>query len=207
MRNKFIIAATASTLLLASSLTALAAPVSTAPGQNKLQCFSGTTDGGTYGGTCALQGNGAMGPATLNNSDSNTNGDYSGVYITNSGLIGQPLSSVTQLSYTYSGTVAPMPGDLSLNIPINTSGGTTTEEYAYVDAYYCPGVGGHVDVVNDANCGIWFNGVEYANWAALVAAYPDAVITDTPFMVAERTPSEPSAVWTINKVKLGKPGK
>jgi hypothetical protein len=32
------------------------------------------------------------------------------------------LSSVTQLSYSYSGTTVPLPGDLSLNLPIDTTG-------------------------------------------------------------------------------------
>ena len=53
--------------------------VATAPGQNKLQCFDGTTDGG-YGGTCTLNSNGAKGSATLDLTSSNPAGDYAGVY-------------------------------------------------------------------------------------------------------------------------------
>jgi len=184
-------------LLLGS--IALAATNPAAPGQNKLVCFDGTTDGG-YGGTCTVS-NGAKGPATLDNTDNNVNGDYAGVYIQNSNLMGEILGQVSQLSYSYTGTTAPMPGDLSLNLPLSTGG------YAYVDAYYCSGNLGSVDVINDSNCGIWYDNTEYANWAALAAAYPSATISGTPFIVAERTPTEGPAYWTINHVKFGKPGK
>jgi len=118
-------------------------------------------------------------------------------------LIGKTLGSVTQLGYTYSGTLSPLPGNLSLNVPIDTTGDGATDAYAFVDAFYCPGTNGTVDVINDTNCGIWFNGVEYANWAAFTAAFPSATISDLPFVVAERTPAEPAAVWTVTNVHLG----
>jgi hypothetical protein len=199
-------------LLIASALavtvSAANGPVSTAPGQNKLLCFDGTTDGG-YGGTCTLKANGAKGPATLNNTDSNVNGDYAGVYIQNSTLFGQPLSKITQLGYNYSGNITPQPGNLSLNLPLDTDNNVnTTETYAFIDAYYCPGTNGVVDVIHDANCGIWVNGIEYANWSALVSANPTwNVANNYAFVIAERTPSEPSALWTVGNVTLGKAGK
>src|SRR5258705_12860160 len=84
--------------MLAMPTTISAAAVDTAPGQNKLQCFDGTTDGG-FGGTCTLKANGAKGPAYLDNTDSNAAGDYSGVFIQNTTLAGQTLGSVTQLGY------------------------------------------------------------------------------------------------------------
>jgi hypothetical protein len=203
-------------VLLAVSIASSAAAdgLSTAPGQNKLLCFDGTTDGG-FGGICTLKANGAKGPATLNNTDSNPAGDYAGVYILDSTLFGQLLTGVTQLGYHYSGITVPTPGDLSLNLPVSITGGTATSAYAYIDAFYCPGVGGVVDVINDSNCGIWYGspsppiGVFYANWAAFVAAYPGArVATDNfMFVIAERTPAEGPAFWTVSNVKLGKGGK
>lgn len=202
---KKIITYTAAVAMVSMALTASAAAPVTAPGQNKLQCFDGTTDGG-FGGICTVS-NGAKGSATLDNTDTNPNGDYAGVYIENSTLLGQTLSNVTQLSYNYTGTVSPLPGDMSLNVPIDITGDSATDGYAFVDAYYCPGVGGFVDVINDPNCGIWFLGTEYANWAALAAAYPAATVSDIAFVIAERTPSEPAALWTVNNVKLGKAGK
>jgi hypothetical protein len=165
---------------------------------NTLTCFSGTTDGGIYGGTCTINPNGS---ATLSNNSANPNGDYSGVNFTNSTLVGQSLGSVTQLGYTYSGTTVPTPGDLSLNFLV----GPGNTDYAYVDAFYCPGTAGVVDVVHDANCGIWYQGLEYPNWAAFVAAFPGATIGGTPFIVAERTPAEGPAVWTVSNLQLGGP--
>lgn len=200
--------------MLAVTSSAVAAGPSTAPGQNKLLCFDGTTDGG-FGGICKLTSSGAKGPATLNNTDTNVNGDYSGVYILDSTLFGQPLSNVKQLSYNYSGSTVPTPGDLSLNLPVNITGGNTTDAYAYIDAFYCPGVVGQVNVITDPNCGIWYGspsppvGIFYANWAAFAAAYPGATVATDAYMfvIAERTPAEGPAFWTVSNVKLGKGGK
>ena len=49
----------------------------------------------------------------------------------------------------------------------------------------------------------------FTNWAALVAAHPTwKVATDAlPFVIAERTPSEEPAFWTVSNVTLGKGGK
>lgn len=196
--------------MLAFALPAGATAPSTAPGKNKLQCFDGTTENLGYGGTCTTS-NGAKGPATLTLNSDNPNGDYAGVYTLESKVYGTALTNLTQLSYQYTGTIAPQPGNLSYNMPVNSTGtGTTTDAYLFIDAYYCPGVDGEVDILNDPNCGIYYNGVNfYANWAALVAAYPNATVAadNYVFIVAERTPSEPSAVWTVNNVKFGKPGK
>ena len=62
-------------------------------------------------------------------------------------------------------------------------------------------------MITDATCGIWFNGLEYANWTAFVATFPTATVTDLPFIIAERTPAEGPAMWTVGNVKLGKAGK
>ncbi len=183
--------------------------VATAPGQNKLQCFDGTTDGG-FGGTCTLNSNGAKGSATLDLTSSNPAGDYAGVYTLESTIYGQLLTNLTQLSYRYTGTKAPTPSDLSYNIPIDNDGNGTTDAYAFVDAYYCGGVDGVVNITTDAVCGIYYAGaVFYPNWAAFIAAYPGAkVATDNyVFVIAERVPSGPSAVWTVSNVKFGKGGK
>jgi hypothetical protein len=183
--------------------------VATAPGQNKLKCFDGTTDGG-FGGTCTLNSNGAKGAATLNNSSNNPAGDYAGVYTLESTIYGQPLTNVTQLSYRYTGSAVPGPSDLSYNIPIDANGDGTTDAFAFVDAYYCRGVDGEVNITTDATCGIYYAGaVFYPNWAAFVAGYPGAKIaTDNfVFIIAERVPAAPSAVWTVSNVKFGKGGR
>jgi len=202
--------ATAGVLLGMTAASAGAAGNSTAPGQNKIQCFQGSNTPvvDPQSGTCTLLSNGAKGKATLALNSGDTDGDYAGVFTNDSNLYGQPLGQVIQAGYQYSGTIAPQPGNLSYNIPIDTDGDGTTNGYAFVDAFYCPGTNGNVDIVSDANCGIFLNSVFYANWVALVAAFPNGkVATDAfVFVVAERTPSEPSAVWTVGNVKFGKPG-
>jgi len=195
-------------MLTVASVAFAAAPL-TAPGKNKIQCFSGTTDDFGYGGTCTTNSNGAKGSATLSLTSSNPNGDYAGVYTLESKVYSTALSNLTQLSYQYTASIAPQPGNLSYNLPIDNTGDTLTDFYAFVDAYYCPGVGGFVDILNDPNCGIWANGNFYANWSALKAAYPGVAIANDnyAFIVAERTPSEPAATYTVNNVKFGKGGK
>lgn len=203
------VAAMAMSAAVAGPGQGAAAGRTTAPGQNKLQCFDGTNDGG-FGGTCTLNSNGAKGSATLNNSSNSTTGDYAGVYIAETTLSGQLLTAVTQLGYSYTGSIVPHPGSLSLNVPIDTNGNGTTDGYAFIDAAYCAGTGGRVDVINDASCGIYYQGVNYSgNWAQFLMAHPAAkVATDAlPFVIAERTPSEGAAVWTVSNVKLGKAGK
>ncbi len=197
-------------LMVASAMPVTAGAPLTAPGQNKLQCFDGTTDGFGFSGTCTLNSGGAKGSATLNLSSSNANGDYAGVFTLDSNLYGALLTDITQLSYHYTGTIAPKPGNLSYNIPIDTDGNGTTNFYAFVDAFYCPGVNGVVDIVKDSVCVIYEGGVTpRANWAAFLAANPGAKVATNNFVfvIAERTPSEPSAIWTVNNVKFGKAGK
>jgi hypothetical protein len=213
MKSIRSLAAFTAALGLVVSTAAFAAAPTTAPGQNKLQCFDGTTDGG-YGGTCALQGNGAKGPATLAVNSSSPTGDYAGVYTLDSNMYGADVSKLTQLSYKYSGTIVPSAGNLSYNIPIDTNGDGTTEFYLFVDAandgLHCAGTGGNVDIIHDANCIMYEGGVTpRANWDAFVAANPGAKIaTDNyVFIIAERTPAEPAAVWTVQNVKFGKAGK
>src|SRR5437773_5515544 len=93
---------------------AMAAPITpkvpTAPGQNKIICFDGTTDGG-FGGVCTLNSNGAKGTATLDNTVAVGTADYAGVYINNTTISGQTLGNITQLGYHYSGNIAPQPGN------------------------------------------------------------------------------------------------
>jgi hypothetical protein len=198
------------TLMLAMAMPVSAAAPTTAPGHNKLQCFDGVTDNIGFSGTCTLNSKGAKGSATLDLTSGNVAGDYAGVYTLDSNMYGALLTGLTQLSYHYTGTIDPQPGNLSYNIPIDTDGDGDTDFYAFVDAFYCPGVNGVVDIVNDSECVIYEGGVTpRANWEAFLAANPGAkVATDNfVFIVAERTGGEPSAIWTVNNVKFGKAGK
>jgi hypothetical protein len=64
-----------------SNLTPSYANETSATAGNKLQCFSGTTDGG-FNGTCELIENGAI--LDTNDGDLDPNNNYAGVYILNS---------------------------------------------------------------------------------------------------------------------------
>jgi hypothetical protein len=173
--------------------------VSAAPGQNKLQCFSGSADGDqggvTYGGTCRLLSSGAKGTAVLDNSDGDTDGSYSGVYVENSNLNGKRLSEIAQLSFQYTGTATA--GSPRFSLPLSGGG------YAFISAYYCNNGAGLVDAISDPTCTIYYNGASYENWAAFVAANSALTVTSaTPFVIADDAGS-----WTVSNVKLGKAGK
>jgi hypothetical protein len=190
-------------LVLGTGGNAFAAAGGTTGAAN-LQCFSGTTDNSGFLGTCTTTGTNRSGAVLANNSD-DSDGDYSGVYLNKKDINGKSLSKVSALGYTYSGPETFGAGDLSLNVGIDSTGDGLTDGYAFVDAVYCAGTGGTVDVVHDGTCGIWFLGTEYANWAALVTAFPTATVgkDGQAFIVAERTPSETTpAIWTISKVVL-----
>jgi hypothetical protein len=144
--------------------------------------------------------------------------DYAGVFIENTTVTGKSLGQITQLGYSYSGITSPTPGDLSLNVPVDTNADGKNDAYLFIDAFYCPGTAGVVNIINDATCGIFVNNVEYANWAALVAAHPDWTVAalgaddfsvgTLPFVIAERVNgSEPPAFWTVSNITLGKGGK
>jgi hypothetical protein len=215
MQKRIVIGVLALAFTASAAGTAVAGQPA-APGQNKLQCFDGTTDtangvtgGYTYGGTCTQPTSGAKGSAVLTMTDAAPDGDYAGVYINDTTLSGAPLGQVTQLTYKYVGTKVPTPTELSLNVPIDTNNNGTADGYAYVDAAYCPGVNGLVDVVNDPNCGFyWLGTVFYPNWAAFVTTNPGYKVgTDyLPFIVAERTPTDAAQTWTVSNVTLGKGG-
>jgi hypothetical protein len=186
---------------------------------SNLQCFTGLTTMNTpgYGGTCSLSTHGSI--ATLSETTGNPNGTFSGVFLHKRNLSGEPLSAISKLGYTWADmapgtTPTPTPGDLSLNIGLSKTAGGTTTAYVYIDAFDCPGTtrlpgnggtGGTVTVVNASNCGMYYEGTFFRNWSSLIAAYPNATVGKTaiPFIVAERVPHTPAAVWQISRVYLG----
>jgi hypothetical protein len=162
---------------------------------NKLQCFSGTTDGGSYGGTCSVTKDGV---ATLNNMDGDPDGSYSGVYLQNSNLDGKRLSDVNQLGFSYTGVAGA--GAPRISLPIDTDANGTTDFYAFIAALYCNDGAGNVDAINDATCTIYAGSESFANWAAMLAAHPDWRVGESlPFIIAD----EPGH-WTVSNVRLGK---
>jgi hypothetical protein len=200
--------AAAATALAAVLVLAGPTPVNAASsgnlGGNKLQCFSGTTDGTNYGGTCSLT---ATGVATLDNTDGNPNGSYSGVFVQNSNLGGKLLNNANKLSFSYAAgtnTVA-SGGSPRFSIPIDTDGDGAIDIYAFIDTLGCNNGSpdnGTLDAINDSSCTVALSdGTSYVNWAAFVAANPTyRIASDTvPFVIADQP-----GYWTITNVQLGK---
>ena len=195
-----------------------AAPPATAPGKNKLECFDGESEGTDLGGDCRRIGRGAMGPAILDLTADDPEGSFAGVYYLESSIFGAELGEIEQLGYHYVATDDEIvPGNLSLNIPIDENGDgefdVLAEAYAFIDAYYCPGTDGVVNAIEDDVCGIWYRNVQYANWDAFVAAmatlYPNALVAEDAFafVIAERTLTDGPASYRVSAVKIGKPGR
>jgi hypothetical protein len=196
-----IAVAAAAVLLFATSV--YAAPNSNSLNGNKLQCFSGTMDGG-YNGDCTLIQNGAF----LDNTDGDLdpNNNYSGVYIQNSNLDGKLLSDVNKLAFTYAasaGTTA-SGGSPRISIPIDENGDGTTEAYAFIDTLGCndgSADNGTLDAINDPTCTVSYGSATYPNWAAFAAANPTyRIATDALTFIIADQPGD----WTITNVQLGK---
>ncbi len=180
-------------------------PVATAPGQNKIQCFSGSTDyPGTYNGDCVLNSKGAKGSATLNTVDNDADpyNNYAGVYTNSSNMYGQLIGAVSKLSFSYTGEATA--GSPRFSIPVDTDGNGTTDQWAFISAYYCNDGAGLVDAINDSTCTIYVGTESFNNWNEMVTAHPTWKIgTDQyVFLIAD----DPGT-WTVNNVSFGKPGK
>ncbi len=199
---KYGLGTLALTMMLATTVGA-AAP-STAPGHNKLLCFDGPSDETIYGGDCTLMGNGAKGPATLDNTDGDIDGSYSGVYVESSKMYGKLLSDVTQVSFSYTGEATA--GSPRYSIPVDTDGDGDANGYIFVAAYYCNDGAGYVDVINDSTCTIYtnFSDESFDNWADLVATHPDWSVADDQYVFIV---ADDAGIWTVSGVKFGKAGK
>ena len=181
--------------MVAMSTAASADAPPTAPGQNKILCFE------SGDATCTLNNNSAKGSATLTVTGP---GDASLYYVGfNDSVYGALLSDITQLSFRYTGT--PTAGSPRFSIPIDENNDGNTEAFAFVGAALCNNGNGLVDVIKDTTCNVNYKGVDYANWAAFVAAFPDAEVALTDnylFVIADDV-----GTWTVSNVIIGKPGK
>ena len=160
----------------------------TAAAANPLLCFSGTTDGSTYGGVCTINAGGNS--ATLNTTGGPAAGSYAGVYYASSSLSGKPVGTVTGVSFTYSCTSAATcvtGGSPRLSIPIDTNANGTTDGYAFIDAANCGQTGATSGTVN-LSCPVFFGGTLYANWTAFATTNPGYRIAtdDVPFVIADQ---------------------
>jgi len=181
-------------------LAALVGSAGNAAAANPLLCFDGHSEGTALGGRCTLFSDGSG--ATLDNREADPDGNYSGVYYATTSVSGKPLSQVTDLSFTYSGT--PTAGSPRISLPIDADNDGNRDFYAFIGAFYCNDGLGHVDATHDSTCTIfWTFGTTSgsdANWAAFVAAHPTWRVshqssTDVPFVVADDV-----GLWTVSNV-------
>ena len=160
---------------------------------NMLTCFDGPSEQTIYGGSCTVTKYGA---ATLNNNGSNTDGEYSGVYVKNNNVVGKAIGAIDRLGFRYKGTATA--GSPRISLGISTDGDAGYDVFAFISAFYCNDGAGNVDVIHDPTCTIFIGNAVYANWAAMVAAHPDYRVGYTPFVIAD----DPGT-WTVFNVKLG----
>ena len=171
-------------------------------GLNKLLCFSGTDDGGIYGGTCAITRRGPMGSAVLDTTDGDPDGSYAGVYSTSRSIYGKPLSRIGSLSFRFSGDAA-LAGSPRFSVPIDRDGDGDTDVWAYISAFYCDNGSGTVSPRN-AGCTIFTSdGGNYAGISALTAAYPGATIANDNYVFVI---SDEPGTWTVSHVRFGNAG-
>lgn len=184
--------------LLAVMIAPIGAALPAVASSNPLICFDGVSDATIYGGNCSI----VSGTATLNNTDGNVNGDYSGVYTASSTLSGKTLAeaSTDQLSFTYTGT--PTAGSPRISLPIDLDANGTTDVYAFIGANLCNDGAGLVDAINNPSCKIFITGGDvggYTGWAAFEAAFPLAKVSSgVPFIVADDV-----GLWTVSNIHLG----
>lgn len=202
MKNLILLGAALATFAIAGMANAAPSEQSTVSG-NKLQCFSGTADGG-YNGTCTLVDDGAI--LDNNDGDADPSNNYSGVYLDNSNLAGKKLSTVNKLAFDYEaadGTTA-SGGSPRLSIPIDEDGDGAWDGFAFVDTLGCndgdPNEG-TLDAINDDSCLIWYGVASYENWDDFAESNPGyRIASDTIAFVIADQPGE----WTITNVQLGK---
>jgi hypothetical protein len=174
---------------------ALLGSAGTAAAANPLLCFSGTTAGSTYGGICTLNSSGTG--ATLDNTGGDPDGSYSGVYYASSSLSGDLVSSITQLSFDYTGNAATA-GSPRISLPIDTDNNGSTNFYAFIGASAC-GIGGHVDIHNAGCLVFWTTGpVSGESWATFSSHGWRVATDDVPFVVADD-----AGIWTVSNIQLG----
>jgi hypothetical protein len=195
--KKILVALTAVVAIVGVAVpVALAAQPASVPTMgNKLTCFDGPSEGNVYGGKCTVN---KYGVATLDNSGNDPQGEYSGVYLQNSNLVGKTIGTVNQLGFSYTGI--PTAGSPRISLGIDKDGNGQVDEWAYLSAFYCNDGAGNADFINDPTCTIYTSGTDvYANWAAMVEAHPDYRVGYTPFVIADD-----AGKWTVFNVKLGK---
>ncbi len=168
----------------------------TAAAANPLLCFDGPSQGTIYGGKCTLNASGTG--ATLDNTDGDVDGSYSGVKYATSSYSGKLIGEITQLSFDFSGNAATA-GSPRISLPIDTDNNGTSNFYLFIGAAYCSDATGHVDIHNAGCTVFWTAGpTSGESWATFVVHGWRVGTDDVPFVVAD----DPG-IWTVSNVQLG----
>ena len=133
-----------------------------------------------------------------------------GVYLTaynGKSFYSKLTSQVTTLQNNVGGS--PLGIDPRWSIPIDSQNDGDTDVWAFVSFQDCNNGAGLVDVIHDSTCTIYRSVIggateSFANWAAMVAAYPNDRISyaDYAFIIADG--SGAAGTWTVTNVKVGK---
>lgn len=128
-----------------------------------------------------------------------------GVYVANfngKSFYNKLTSQVTTLQNNVTGSSA-LGIDPRWSIPIDVGNDGDTNFFAFVSFGTCNDGAGLVDVIHDSTCSINRDGVDYPNWAAMVAANPNDRISyaDYAFIIADG--SGDPGTWTVTNVKVG----
>jgi hypothetical protein len=151
---------------------------------------------------------GAKGSVTLDTMDGVVDGSHAGIYTNDSTMYGRNLGDVSRLSFRHTGS-PPTANSPRFSLPIDKDGNGAFDQWAFIHALGCNDGAGLVDAINNQICPIQLEGAAtYDNWAALVAAFPNARIARNQyvlglvFIVADQP-----GIWKVDRVKLGNPAK
>jgi hypothetical protein len=187
--KRLFAAMTAVLLVLSFAGSAMAAP----PAKGSLTCAADAP------ATCSV--NSARTVAVIDTSL----GGAAAVWVSNfngKSFYSKLTSQITTLQNNVAGTV-PVGIDPRWSIPIDVGNDGDTDFFAFVAFADCNNGFGLVDVIHDATCTVYRDGVAYANWAAMVAANPNDRVSyaDFAFIIADGSGAPGS--WTISNVKVG----
>ena len=162
-------------------------------GGGNLKCFAGAP------ATCTVNPSSAS--VTLDTSS----GGYAGAYYANSRAANTPLNAI-DYSFTYTcdpgdnTTTCVGGGSPRWSIPIDTTGDSRAEGYAFLDAAGCGSTG--AVSTTDPNCQVTFNNVTYPNWDAFAAANPTYTIgKELPFVITDTTEPGTTLISNITVTK------
>ena len=151
---------------------------------SKVQCFSGTTDGG-FNGTCrrTTLANRDLAELDTFDGDGDPSNAYAGVWAVPVNIRGKRLGDVQELRFSYAGGPA-TGGTPRWSVAIDENGNgrhefdpfdPTSEQYAFADAQGCNDGDtfvGTEDAEDDGSCTWSYKAETFPNWDSFAGAHP-----------------------------------